>query len=60
MVKHLKVCNAKQLIDAKPTFIVKGINTGEVQDVPQHIPLSELSELIIDTVIDKVNAAYGL
>ncbi|KOC67036.1 tRNA guanosine-2'-O-methyltransferase TRM13 like protein [Habropoda laboriosa] len=58
LAKHLKVCNAKRFIDAQPSFIVKGINVKEVCDAPRHVPLSELSELVISTVIDKVKTAY--
>ncbi|CAK9829524.1 tRNA:m(4)X modification enzyme TRM13 homolog [Anthophora retusa] len=58
LAKHLKVCNAKRFIDAQPSFIEKGINVKEVGDVPQHVPLSELSELVINTVIEKVKTAY--
>ena len=57
--KHLKVCNAKRLIDSQPSFIVKGINVNETHEVPRHVPLSELNQLVIDVVIDKVKAAYG-
>lgn len=59
MSKHLKICNAKRLSDAQPTFIVKGINTSKGYETPQHVPLSELNELLISAVIEKVNAAYG-
>ena len=55
----MKVCNAKRLIDAQPSFIVKGINANETYEAPQHIPLSELNDLIVNTVIDKVKAVHG-
>ncbi|XP_060810999.1 tRNA:m(4)X modification enzyme TRM13 homolog [Bombus pascuorum] len=58
LTKHLKVCNAKRLIDAQPSFIVKGINANETYEAPQHIPLSELNDLIINTVIDKVKTVH--
>lgn len=53
------MCNAKRLIDAQPSFIIKGINANETCKAPQHIPLSELNELVISTVIDKVKNVYG-
>ncbi|XP_076649306.1 tRNA:m(4)X modification enzyme TRM13 homolog [Halictus rubicundus] len=56
--KHLKVCNAKRLIDSQPSFIVKGINVDGTYETPQHVPLSELNQLVVDTVVDKVKAAY--
>ncbi|XP_016918188.2 tRNA:m(4)X modification enzyme TRM13 homolog [Apis cerana] len=56
--KHLKVCNAKRLIDAQPSFIVKGINSNEICETSQRVPLSELNELIINTVIDKIKNVY--
>ncbi|XP_026673089.1 tRNA:m(4)X modification enzyme TRM13 homolog [Ceratina calcarata] len=56
--KHLKICNAKRLSDAQPSFIVKGINTNKEYETPRHVPLSELNELLICTVIEKINAAY--
>ncbi|XP_076760004.1 tRNA:m(4)X modification enzyme TRM13 homolog [Xylocopa sonorina] len=57
--KHIKVCNAKRLVDAQPSFIVKGINRNTESKIPQHVPLSELNELVINAVIDKVKIAYG-
>ncbi|XP_078042850.1 tRNA:m(4)X modification enzyme TRM13 homolog isoform X3 [Augochlora pura] len=56
--KHLKVCNAKRLIDSQPSFIVKGINVDGTCETLKHVPLSELNQLVVDTVIDKVKAAY--
>ena len=56
---HLKVCNAKRLADSQPSYIVKGINLGDVNEQPKHIPLSTLTQDTIDTVIRKVHAAYG-
>ncbi|XP_076248541.1 tRNA:m(4)X modification enzyme TRM13 homolog isoform X2 [Calliopsis andreniformis] len=37
---------------------VKGINVNETHEAPQHVPLSELNQLLINTVIDKVKVAY--
>nr|XP_034172109.1 tRNA:m(4)X modification enzyme TRM13 homolog isoform X2 [Osmia lignaria] len=45
-------------MDAQPSFIVKGVNIDKTCEKPQHIPLSELNELIVNAVIDKVTAAY--
>nr|XP_033330164.1 tRNA:m(4)X modification enzyme TRM13 homolog isoform X1 [Megalopta genalis] len=56
--KHLKVCNAKRLIDSQPSFIVKGINVDGTYETLKHVPLSELNQLVVDTVIDKVKAAH--
>ncbi|XP_003706604.1 tRNA:m(4)X modification enzyme TRM13 homolog [Megachile rotundata] len=56
--KHLKVCNAKRLIDAQPSFIVKGINVDKTCETPQHVPLCELDEELVNAVIDKVITAY--
>ncbi|XP_076622449.1 tRNA:m(4)X modification enzyme TRM13 homolog [Colletes latitarsis] len=56
--KHLKVCNAKQLLDSQPSFIVKGINLDKTCETSQHVPLHELNQLVIDAVIDKVKDAY--
>ncbi|XP_076286470.1 tRNA:m(4)X modification enzyme TRM13 homolog isoform X2 [Lasioglossum baleicum] len=56
--KHLKVCNAKRLIDSQPSFIVKGINVDGTYETPQHIPLSELNQLVVDAVVEKVKAAH--
>ncbi|KZC08352.1 tRNA guanosine-2'-O-methyltransferase TRM13 like protein, partial [Dufourea novaeangliae] len=55
---HLKVCNAKRVIDSQPSFIVKGINVDRHCEIPSHIPLCELSQLVVDAVIDKVKAAH--
>ncbi|XP_076169649.1 tRNA:m(4)X modification enzyme TRM13 homolog isoform X2 [Ptiloglossa arizonensis] len=57
--KHLKVCNAKRLLDSQPSFIVKGINLNGTFEALQHVPLCELNQLVIDTVINKVKVAYG-
>nr|XP_031828217.1 tRNA:m(4)X modification enzyme TRM13 homolog [Nomia melanderi]XP_031828218.1 tRNA:m(4)X modification enzyme TRM13 homolog [Nomia melanderi]XP_031828219.1 tRNA:m(4)X modification enzyme TRM13 homolog [Nomia melanderi] len=56
--KHLKVCNAKRLIDSQPSFIVKGINLDETGETPRHVPISELNQLVIDVVINKIKAAH--
>lgn len=46
-------------MDAQPSFIVKGVNIDKTCEKPQHVPLSELNELIVNAVIDKVTDAYG-
>ncbi|XP_029035241.1 tRNA:m(4)X modification enzyme TRM13 homolog isoform X2 [Osmia bicornis bicornis] len=45
-------------MDAQPSFIVKGVNIDKTCEKPQHVPLSELNELIVNAVIDKVTSAY--
>ncbi|XP_053994210.1 tRNA:m(4)X modification enzyme TRM13 homolog [Hylaeus volcanicus] len=59
LAKHLKVCNAKRILDSQPLFIVKGINVDKTCEAPQHVPLRELNQLLIDTVINKAEEAYG-
>ncbi|KAL6426240.1 hypothetical protein ACFW04_009045 [Cataglyphis niger] len=59
LTKHLGVCNAKRSLDAQPEFIVKGINLDEETIVaPPHVPLSQLDESVLDTVIRKIHSAY--
>ncbi|KAK1116460.1 hypothetical protein K0M31_019025 [Melipona bicolor] len=58
LAKHLRVCNAKRLNDARPSFIVKGINANKMREAPQHVPLSKFNDRTIDTVIHKVKAVY--
>ncbi|XP_046607180.1 tRNA:m(4)X modification enzyme TRM13 homolog [Neodiprion virginianus] len=59
LVKHLKVCNVKQLRDAQPDYIVKGINCGEtsIESLP-HVPLSQLDNSTLDRVLQKIDVAY--
>jgi len=60
LTKHLGVCNAKRRLDAQPAFIVKGINLDEEAIVaPPHVPLSQLDESVLETVIRKIHSAYG-
>lgn len=59
LAKHIKICNAKKLIDLQPEYIIKGINLDD-SHVPRHVPLSEIDQSIIDTVVKKVNYAYDL
>lgn len=57
--KHLNVCNVKRELDAQPAFIVKGINLDEEAIVaPPHVPLSQLDESVLETVIRKIHSAY--
>ncbi|XP_015121707.1 tRNA:m(4)X modification enzyme TRM13 homolog isoform X1 [Diachasma alloeum] len=56
--KHLKVCNAKKMIDAKPVYIVDGINRGDVLENPEHVSLSLLEESVVESVIRRVEAAH--
>ncbi|GAB1865000.1 tRNA:m(4)X modification enzyme TRM13 [Camponotus japonicus] len=59
LTKHLGVCNAKRRLDAQPAFIVKGINLDEEAIVaPPHVPLSQLDESVLETVIRKIHSAY--
>ncbi|KAF3421481.1 hypothetical protein E2986_05528 [Frieseomelitta varia] len=58
LAKHLRMCNAKRLNDARPSFIIKGINANEMREAPQHVPLSKFNDRVIGTVIDKVKAVY--
>ncbi|XP_011315241.1 tRNA:m(4)X modification enzyme TRM13 homolog isoform X2 [Fopius arisanus] len=56
--KHLKVCNAKKIIDAKPEFIVDGINRGNVQENPERVTLNLLEDDVVEGIIRRVEAAY--
>ncbi|XP_012228762.1 tRNA:m(4)X modification enzyme TRM13 homolog isoform X2 [Linepithema humile] len=59
LMKHLDVCNIKRRLDAQPAFIVKGTNLDQETTVkPMHVPLSQLNEAVIETVIKKINSAY--
>ncbi|KAK0176982.1 hypothetical protein PV328_001079 [Microctonus aethiopoides] len=59
LAKHLSVCNAKRFIDANPEYIVSGINRGDVHlDSPQHIPLSNLDQSVLASIIKKVEISY--
>ncbi|XP_012261766.2 tRNA:m(4)X modification enzyme TRM13 homolog [Athalia rosae] len=59
LTKHLKVCNVKQLTDVQPDYIVKGINSGYTNlQTLKHVPLSQLDESTLNTVLKKINAAY--
>lgn len=60
LTKHLGVCNVKRRLDAQPAFIVKGINLDEEAMVaPSRVPLSQLDESVLETVIRKIHSAYG-
>ncbi|EZA50432.1 hypothetical protein DMN91_009904 [Ooceraea biroi] len=59
LTKHLNVCNAKQRLDAQPAFVVKGVNLdSETTTVTLHVPLSQLDETVVNTVIKKIHSAY--
>ncbi|KAG8038334.1 hypothetical protein G9C98_006661 [Cotesia typhae] len=56
--QHLKVCNAKRLLDARPDCIVDGINGGDVDlQAPERIPLTLLDQNVVENVIKKVESA---
>lgn len=57
LAQHLKVCNAKKLIDASPGYIVDGINSGDHLNVV-HTTLSQLDQQVVDNLIKKVEIAY--
>lgn len=60
LTKHLNVCNAKRELDAQPAFIVKGTNLDEETIVASpHVPLSQLDESVLETVIRKIHSAYS-
>ncbi|XP_043287308.1 tRNA:m(4)X modification enzyme TRM13 homolog [Venturia canescens] len=60
LAQHLKVCNARRLVDCQPSYIVKGINLGNInEEQPERVPLSQLDQKLIDSVIRKVETAYG-
>lgn len=59
MAQHLKVCNAKKLIDATPGYIIDGINSGDNLNIV-HTTLSELDQQVVDNIIKKVEVAYGM
>jgi hypothetical protein len=47
-------------LDAQPTFVVKGVNLdGEATTATSRAPLSQLDETVVNTVIRKINSAYG-
>ncbi|XP_020284702.1 tRNA:m(4)X modification enzyme TRM13 homolog [Pseudomyrmex gracilis] len=57
--KHLKVCNTKRKLDAQPAFVVKGVNLDdEAITAPSYVPLSQLDEAVVDTVIKKIQSAF--
>ncbi|KAK2585900.1 hypothetical protein KPH14_010487 [Odynerus spinipes] len=57
--KHLTICNARKMLDALPTYIVKNINLDkETEEIPRMTPLSQLDFSIVDIVIKKINEAY--
>ncbi|XP_032685002.1 tRNA:m(4)X modification enzyme TRM13 homolog isoform X2 [Odontomachus brunneus] len=59
LAKHLTVCNAKRRMDARPAFIVEGVNLDEEGMVaPAHVPLSRLDESVVAAVIKKIHSAY--
>ncbi|XP_025160425.1 tRNA:m(4)X modification enzyme TRM13 homolog isoform X2 [Harpegnathos saltator] len=59
LTKHLTVCNAKRRMDARPAFIVEGVNLDEESTVaPAHVPLSRLDESIVEAVIRKIHSAH--
>lgn len=59
LTKHLGVCNVKRRLDAQSAFIIKGINLDEEAIVaPPHVPLSQLDESVLETVIRKIHSAY--
>lgn len=54
------MCNVKQKLDARPAFVVEGANLdGETIAAPPRVPLSQLDESVVGTVIRKIHAAYG-
>lgn len=47
-------------MDLQPSYIVRGVNLGDVDiDGPKRVPLSELSQTLLEGVIKKVEDAYG-
>lgn len=59
MSKHLKICNAKKLMDSNSKYLVNGINSGDGAEW-KPIALSEFNRETIDAVIRKVEIAYGM
>ncbi|XP_077270405.1 tRNA:m(4)X modification enzyme TRM13 homolog [Temnothorax americanus] len=59
LTRHLGVCNAKRRLDARPAFVVEGANldAGTIA-APPRVPLSQLDESVVGTVIRKIHAAY--
>ncbi|XP_024892411.1 tRNA:m(4)X modification enzyme TRM13 homolog isoform X2 [Temnothorax curvispinosus] len=59
LTRHLGVCNAKRRLDARPAFVVEGANLdAETIAAPPRVPLSQLDESVVGTVIRKIHAAY--
>lgn len=60
LTRHLNVCNVKRKLDARPTFVVEGANLDdEATAAPPRVPLSQLDDSVVETVIRKIHAAYG-
>ncbi|KAL0102313.1 hypothetical protein PUN28_018682 [Cardiocondyla obscurior] len=59
LTKHLGICNAKQKLDEQPVFLVEGANLNdETIAAPPRVPLSQLDESVVETVIRKIHAAH--
>ncbi|XP_011869225.1 PREDICTED: tRNA:m(4)X modification enzyme TRM13 homolog isoform X2 [Vollenhovia emeryi] len=59
LTRHLNVCNTKRRLDARPAFVVEGANLDdETIAAPPRVPLSQLDESVVRTVIRKIHAAY--
>ncbi|XP_043485386.1 tRNA:m(4)X modification enzyme TRM13 homolog [Polistes fuscatus] len=56
--KHLTICNARKMLDARPAYIIKNINLdNETEEIPRLLPLSRLDISIVDNVILRINEA---
>ncbi|KAL6258813.1 hypothetical protein P5V15_010759 [Pogonomyrmex californicus] len=59
LTRHLSVCNAKRKLDTRPAFVIEGANLDdETVAMPLRVPLSQLDESVVETVIRKIHAAY--
>lgn len=56
--RHLRVCNAKWRLEARPPFVVEGTNLDETIAAPPRVPLSQHNGFTVATVIMKIHAAY--
>lgn len=60
LMRHLRVCNVKRKLDARPAFVIEGVNLDdETIAAPSRMPLSQLDASVVDVVIRKIHAAYG-
>ncbi|XP_047369986.1 tRNA:m(4)X modification enzyme TRM13 homolog isoform X2 [Vespa velutina] len=57
--KHLTICNARKMLDARPTYIVQNVNLDEeTEEIPRLLPLSQLDFSVVDAIIKRIDEAY--